>query len=134
MTNDIVQAALLLAIISGRRRWLTAGGGGGEAKRAGYRMRCCGMGSDCEMVGAGDVACGVRVSRSLRRFLYRRASWARWATGPLLIPKFGTRGSLICGPSLVKNPVQRRMVSSKGFGRGTCGRQFASVRQRDCLR
>jgi hypothetical protein len=33
-----------------------------------------------------------------------------------------------------KNPIQRRKVSSKGFGKGTCGRQFASVRQRDCLR
>jgi hypothetical protein len=52
----------------------------------------------------------------------------------LLTPKFGTGGSLICGPSLVKDPVHRRKVSSKGFGRGTCGRQFASVRQRDCLR
>jgi hypothetical protein len=40
----------------------------------------------------------------------------------LLTPKFGTGGSLIRGPSLVKNPVQRRKVSSKGFSRETCGR------------
>jgi hypothetical protein len=42
----------------------------------------------------------------------------------MLTPKFGTGGSLICGPHLVKNPVQRRKASSKGFGRGARGRQF----------
>jgi hypothetical protein len=52
----------------------------------------------------------------------------------LLTPKFGTGRSLICGPSLVKNPSGGRKVSSKRFGRGARGRQFASVRQRDCLR
>jgi hypothetical protein len=31
----------------------------------------------------------------------------------LLTPKFGIGGSLICGPNLVKNPVQRRKVSSE---------------------
>jgi hypothetical protein len=42
----------------------------------------------------------------------------------LLTPKFGTGGSLICGPNLVKNPVQRRKVSSKRFSRDARGRQF----------
>jgi hypothetical protein len=42
----------------------------------------------------------------------------------VLTPKFGTGGSLICGPNLVKNLVQRRKVSSKGFGRAARGRQF----------
>jgi hypothetical protein len=57
----------------------------------------------------------------------------------LLTPKFGIGRSLICGSSLVKNPVQGRKVSSKGFGRETCGRQFASVQRlfalisRDCV-
>jgi hypothetical protein len=31
----------------------------------------------------------------------------------MLTPKFGTEGSLICGPDLVKNPVQRRMFFSE---------------------
>jgi hypothetical protein len=42
----------------------------------------------------------------------------------MLTPKFGTGGSLICGPDLVKNLVQRRKVSSKRFGRDARGRQF----------
>jgi hypothetical protein len=41
---------------------------------------------------------------------------ARKKKNSLLTPKFSTRGSLICGPNLVKNPVQRRKVSSKRFG------------------
>jgi hypothetical protein len=58
---------------------------------------------------------------------------AEWREN-LLTPKFGTGGSLICGSNLVENPVQRRKVSSKRFGSDARGRQFASVRQRDCLR
>jgi hypothetical protein len=53
---------------------------------------------------------------------------------PLLTPKFGTGRSLTCGPSLVKNPSGRRKVSPERFGKGACGRQFASVRQEDYLR
>jgi hypothetical protein len=30
----------------------------------------------------------------------------------MLTPKIGTGQSLICGPNLVKNPVQRRKISS----------------------
>jgi hypothetical protein len=55
----------------------------------------------------------------------------------LLTPKFGTEGSLICGPKLVKNPVQRRKISSEDsaemlavgsllpFGKGTVCADFA---------
>jgi hypothetical protein len=55
----------------------------------------------------------------------------------LLTPKFGIGGSLICGPNLVKNPVQRRKVSSEDstevlavgsllpFGKGTVCADFA---------
>jgi hypothetical protein len=42
----------------------------------------------------------------------------------MLTPKFGTEGGLICGPNLIKNPVQRRKVSLKRFGRDARGRQF----------
>jgi hypothetical protein len=52
----------------------------------------------------------------------------------LLTPKFGIGRSLICGPNSVKNPSGRRKVSSERFGKGARGRQFASVRQRDCSR
>jgi hypothetical protein len=31
----------------------------------------------------------------------------------MLTPKFGTEESLICGPNLVKNPVQWRKISSE---------------------
>jgi hypothetical protein len=31
----------------------------------------------------------------------------------MLTPKFGMEGSLICGPNLVKNSVQRRKISSE---------------------
>jgi hypothetical protein len=77
--------------------------------------------------------CMILTMSSLR-LRWRFSSREVWSFMLLLTPKFGTVRSLICGPNLVKNLVQRRKVSSKGFGRGTCGRQFASVRQRDCMR
>jgi hypothetical protein len=55
----------------------------------------------------------------------------------LLTPKFGTGGSLICGPNLVKNPVQRGKISLEDsaevlavgsllpFGKGTVCADFA---------
>jgi hypothetical protein len=55
----------------------------------------------------------------------------------LLTPNFGTKGSLICGPNLVKNPVQRGNISSEDsaeilavrsllpFGKGTVCADFA---------
>jgi hypothetical protein len=52
----------------------------------------------------------------------------------LLTPKFGTGRSLICGPSLVEKSVREKEGLFKRFGRGACSRQFASVRQRECLR
>jgi hypothetical protein len=54
----------------------------------------------------------------------------------VLTPKFGTEGSLICGPNLVKNPVWRRKISSEDsaeelavgsllpFGKGTVCADF----------
>jgi hypothetical protein len=51
----------------------------------------------------------------------------------LLTPKIGIGKGLTCGPSLVtkchspeKNPI-------RGFGKGACGRQYAIIRQKDCL-
>jgi hypothetical protein len=58
----------------------------------------------------------------------------------MLTPKIGTGGSLICGPNLVENPVQRRKVSSKDsaemlavgsllpFGKGTVCADFTGSR------
>jgi hypothetical protein len=58
----------------------------------------------------------------------------------MLTPKFGTEGSLICGPNLVKNPVQRSKISSEDsaevlavgsllpFGKGTVCADFAGSR------
>jgi hypothetical protein len=58
----------------------------------------------------------------------------------LLTPKIGTGGSLICGPNLIKNPVQRRKISSEDsaemlavgsllpFGKGTVCADFAGLR------
>jgi hypothetical protein len=58
----------------------------------------------------------------------------------MLTPKFGTEGSLICGPNLVKNPVWRRKISSEDsaeelavvsllpFGKGTVCADFAGLR------
>jgi hypothetical protein len=55
----------------------------------------------------------------------------------MLTPKFGTEGSLICGPNLVKIPIQRRKISSEDsaemlavgsllpFGKGTVCADFA---------
>jgi hypothetical protein len=57
-----------------------------------------------------------------------------WVSRYLLTPKIGTGERLICGPNLVTNPVQRGEDFFRRFGRDACGRQFASVRQRDCLR
>jgi hypothetical protein len=52
----------------------------------------------------------------------------------LLTPKFGAGESLICGPNLVKKSRLAEEDFFRRFGRGACGRQFASIRQRDCLR
>jgi hypothetical protein len=52
----------------------------------------------------------------------------------MLTPKFGTGESLICGPNLVKKSRLAEEDFFRKFGKGACGRQFASVRQRDCLR
>jgi hypothetical protein len=54
--------------------------------------------------------------------------------GALLTPKIGIREGLICGPESVTNPAQWGKIFSRRFGKGACGRQFVSVRQRDCLR
>jgi hypothetical protein len=55
----------------------------------------------------------------------------------MLTSKIGTGESLICGPNLVKNPVQRRKISSEDsaemlavgsllpFGKGTVWADFA---------
>jgi hypothetical protein len=54
----------------------------------------------------------------------------------MLTPKIGTGGSMICGPNLVKNPVQRRKIPSEdsaevlavgsllSFGKGTVYTDF----------
>jgi hypothetical protein len=52
----------------------------------------------------------------------------------VLTPKIGTGERLICGPNLVTNPVQRGEDFFRRFDRDACGRQFVSVRQKDCLR
>jgi hypothetical protein len=52
----------------------------------------------------------------------------------VLTPKIGTGERLICGPNVVTNPVQRGEDFFRRFGRDACGRQFVSVRQKDCLR
>jgi hypothetical protein len=58
----------------------------------------------------------------------------------MLTPKFGTEGSLICGPDLVKNLVRWRKISSEDsvemlsvgsllpFGKGTICADFAGSR------
>jgi hypothetical protein len=42
----------------------------------------------------------------------------------MLTPKFGTGGSLICGPDLVKKSRPAEEDFFKRFGRDACGRQF----------
>jgi hypothetical protein len=51
----------------------------------------------------------------------------------MLTPKIGTGKRLTCGPSLVKNAIRQENLF-KGFGKDTCGRQYAIIRQKDCLR
>jgi hypothetical protein len=51
----------------------------------------------------------------------------------MLTPKIGTGKGLTCGPSLVKNAILRQNLL-KGFGKNACGRQYAIIRQEDCLR
>jgi hypothetical protein len=52
----------------------------------------------------------------------------------MLTPKIGTGESLICGPNLVTNPVQRRKISSEDSAEMLAVGSFASVRQEDYLR
>jgi hypothetical protein len=59
----------------------------------------------------------------------------------MLTPKIVTGGSLICGPNLVKNPVQRRRISSKDLAEMLAVGSFASCSakelfaliSRDCM-
>jgi hypothetical protein len=51
----------------------------------------------------------------------------------MLTPKIGTGKRLTCEPSLVKNAIQQENLL-KGFGKDACGRQYAIIRQEDCLR
>jgi hypothetical protein len=51
----------------------------------------------------------------------------------MLTPKIGTGESLICGPNLVKKSRPAEEDFFRRFSRDGCGRQFASVRQKDCL-
>jgi hypothetical protein len=46
-------------------------------------------------------------------------------------PKFGIGGSLIYGSNLVKKSHPAGEDFFRRFGGGACGRQFASVQQRD---
>jgi hypothetical protein len=51
----------------------------------------------------------------------------------MLTPKIGTGKGLICGTNLVKNAIRQENLL-KGFGKDACGRQYAIIRQKDCLR
>jgi hypothetical protein len=51
----------------------------------------------------------------------------------MLTPKIGTGKGLTCGPSLVKNAIRQENLL-KGFGKDACGRQYAIIQQKDCLR
>jgi uncharacterized protein len=42
----------------------------------------------------------------------------------VLTPKIGTGESLICGPNLITNPVQRRKISSEDLAEMLAVRQF----------
>jgi hypothetical protein len=50
----------------------------------------------------------------------------------MLIPKIGTGKGLTCGPSLVKNDIRQENLLGR-FGKDACGRQYAIIRQKDCL-
>jgi hypothetical protein len=50
----------------------------------------------------------------------------------VLTPKIGTGKGLTCGPSLVKNAI-RQEILLKGFGKDTCGWQYAMIWQKGCL-
>jgi hypothetical protein len=71
-------------------------------------------------VGKGEIMFDINGERSSFKFL--------------LTPKIGTGERLICGPNLVTNPIQQGEDFFRRFGRDACGRQFVSVRQKDCLR
>jgi hypothetical protein len=77
------------------------------------QLRRFGVGLSSGGGAAGSVRAALRLCAGARA---RRAG--------VLTPKFGTGGSLICGSNLVINPVQRRKVYSKRFGRDVRGRQF----------
>jgi hypothetical protein len=51
----------------------------------------------------------------------------------MLTPKIGTGEGLTCGPSLEKNTIRQENLL-KRFGKDACGRQYAIIRQKDCLR
>jgi hypothetical protein len=51
----------------------------------------------------------------------------------VLTPKIGTGKGLTCGPSLVTKNHSAAKNLLRGFGKGACGRQYAIVRQKECL-
>jgi hypothetical protein len=56
------------------------------------------------------------------------------APGPwVLTPKIGTGKGLTCGPSLMKSVIRQENLL-KWFGKDACGRRYAIIRQKDCLR
>jgi hypothetical protein len=52
----------------------------------------------------------------------------------MLTPKIGAGKGLTCGPNLVTKCHSAEKNLLRGFGKDPCGRQYAIIRQKDCLR